>query len=316
MKSASQNPQLLADDGQDPRGFSGPKVVLCLAAAAALSLIPIRTSALAADVRPDFAAKLPARVGAWKKPARPALYDRKTLHDYIDGGAELYLAFDFVAAVTLEYSASKDDTIKIDIFDMGSPRGAFGVFAHGRETIAAEVGQGSDCVGGLLTFWKGRWFVSLLGYPEAAAKRKAVYELGRKIAALIPETGSPPAILAALPRRGLVEASARTFHHHLLQNDYVTVSHENPLGIGPKTEAVLARYARMGRRHVLMLVDYSTEDDARKAERDVTKSVLGGAAAARKGDRWSGVKRSGKRLVLALDAPSRQVVRQVLAEVP
>jgi hypothetical protein len=289
---------------------------LRLAAVAALSLILVRTSALAVEARPPFAAKLPARVGVWKKPARPALYDRKTLHTYIDGGAEIYLAFDFAGAVTLEYSAGKDDTIKVDIFDMGSPRGAFGVFAHGREAVAAEVGQGSDTVGGLLTFWKHRWFVSVLGYPETEKKRKAVRELGRAIAALIPETGSPPAILAALPRRGLVEASARTFHHHLLQNDYVTVSHENPLAIGPRTDAVLARYVRQGKRHVLMLVDYPTEDEAMKAQRGFTKSVLGGAASARKGDRWTGLKRSGRRLVIALDAPSRHLVNQVLSEGP
>ena len=284
-------------------------------AAAVLSLTLVRTSALAAEARPDFAAKLPAQVGAWKKPAKPVLYDRKSLYRYIDGGAELYLAFDFVSAVTFEY-AGKGDTIKVDIFDMGSPRGAFGVFAHGRESISSEVGQGSDYVGGLLTFWKHRWFVSVLGYPETEAQRKAVYVLGRAIATLIPETGSPPAIVAVLPRPGLVAASVRTFHHHLLQNDYFTVSNENPLGIGPRTEAVLARYARRGQRHVLMLVDYAGEAAAKKAERDFGTSVLGRAASAKKGDRWLGMKRSGNRLVLALDAPSRQAVTQMLSEVP
>ena len=189
----------------------------------------------------------PPRVGQWKKPDKPALYSRDTLYSYIDGGSELYLAFDFVGAVTFEYAAGEDDTIKVDIFDMGSPRGAFGAFAHGRETFAEEVGQGSDYSGGLLTFWKHRWYVSVLGYPETETKRKAIYELGRSIAALIPETGSPPPILAALPRTGLVEASVRTFHHPLLQNDYATVSHENPLGIGKETEAVLARYVAAGR---------------------------------------------------------------------
>ncbi len=297
-------------------GLGALRRLVRLASVAALSLIRPGSPALAAEAKPDFAAKLPAQVGAWKKPARPARYDRKTLHDYIDGGAELYLAFDFVGAITLEYSAGKDDTIKVDLFDMGSPRGAFGVFAHGRESVASEVGQGSDYVGGLLTFWKHRWFVSVLGYPETEKKRKAVHQLGRAIAALIPGAGAPPAILAALPRPGLVAASARTFHHHLLQNDYVTISHENPLGIGPRTQAVLARYVRQGQRHVLMLVDYPTEDDAAKAQRGFTKSVLGGAASARRDDRWSGLKRSGKRLVLALDAPSRQVVNQVLSEVP
>lgn len=295
-------------------------VLSLLTFAAFVSLLTgLSTVVLASDGEPDFAARLPAQVGEWRKPAKPIYYDRKTLYDYIDGGAELYLAFDFVRATTFAYTAGPDDEIdqiKVDVFDMGSPRGAFGVFAHGRETIAAEVGQGSDYGGGLLTFWKHRWFVSVLGYPETESKRRAAYELGRAIAALIPETGTPPALLGALPRPGLVEASPRTFHHHLLQNDYVFVSHENPLRIGNDTEAVLARYVRQGERHVLMLVDYPTEAEARKAQRGFQGSVLGGAAAAKQGARWAGLKRTGKRLVIALAARSRQATSQILSEVP
>ena len=290
--------------------------MLRLVAMIALSLTGTGASALAAGASVEFAAKLPAQVGEWKKPPKPVVYDRETLFDYIDGGAELYLAFGFQGATTFEYTAGKDDEIKVDIFDMGSPRGAFGVFAHGRESVAAEVGQGSEYGGGLLTFWKHRWFVSVLGYPETEAKRKASYRIARAIAALIPENGSPPAILGALPRPGLIEASVRTFYHHLLQNDYASFSHDNPLGIGEQTDAVLARYVRQDERHVLLLVDYPAESDAKKAQRSFARSVLGGAVAAKKGDRWAGLRRSGKRIIIVLDAQSRQVVNQVLAEVP
>jgi hypothetical protein len=54
-------------------------VMLRLAAAVGLALIPVHTSALAADARPDFAGKLPAHVGEWKKPTKPALYDESRL---------------------------------------------------------------------------------------------------------------------------------------------------------------------------------------------------------------------------------------------
>jgi hypothetical protein len=290
-----------------PMLWSGLGAVCVLAAA---------LSATAAQGSPDFGAKLPARVGAWKKPAQPEHHDRKTLYDYIDGGAELYLAFDFVGAQSFDYSAGEDDEIKVDIFDMGGARGAFGAFAHGRETIAAEVGQGSDYGGGLLTFWKDRWFVSVLGYPETPAKREAVYELGRAIAALIPRTGSLPAIVGALPKAGLLEASVRTFHHHLLQNDYITVSHDNPLHIGPDTEAVLARYRRGSERHVVMLVDYPNEAAAKRAQQSFVDQVLGGSASAKLGERWAAAKRSGQRMIIVLDAASKPIASQRLSEIP
>jgi hypothetical protein len=279
-------------------------------------LLVLLAPAPALAAPPDFAGRLPAKVGDWKKPAGPARYDRKSLYDYIDGGAELYLAFDFVGAQAFEYDAGDDDVIKVDLFDMGSARGAFGVFAHGRETIAAEVGQGSEYAAGLLTFWKGRWFVSVLGYPETAAKRAAVLTLGRAIADLIPETGAEPAIIGALPKPGLVEASVRTFHHHLLQNDYVTVSHDNPVGIGPATEAVLARYQRAGARHVLLVVDYPDEAAAKTARRRFVDGVLGGASVGKLGAHWAGLALKGKRLFIVLDAASRTAAQRVLSEVP
>ncbi|HEY5996251.1 MAG TPA: DUF6599 family protein, partial [Candidatus Deferrimicrobiaceae bacterium] len=108
--------------------------MLRAAVVTALSLMLVRTMALAEESRPDFAGRLPARVGKWTKPDKPTLYSGDTLYSYIDGGSELHLAFDFAGAVTFEYAAGEDDTIKVDIFDMGSPRGAFGAFAHGRET--------------------------------------------------------------------------------------------------------------------------------------------------------------------------------------
>jgi hypothetical protein len=166
-----------------------------------------------------------------------------------------------------------------------------------------------------LTFWKDRWYVSVLGYPETAAKRKAVYEIARDIAALIPGSGAPPALIAALPRQGLVEASVRTFHRHVLQNDYAFLSHDNVLGIGPgQAEAVLARYRQGGDRYALLVVESPVLRSAEKAEGALVAGPLGGKNPGRLRDRWAGVRRSGKRLFIVLDAPSAAVVAQALAE--
>jgi hypothetical protein len=272
-------------------------------------------TALPIAAAPDFAGGLPAKIGEWKRPAAPNVYDRNSLFDYIDGGAELYLAFDFVKATTFEYSAGKEDLIKVDIFEMQKAWGAFGAFAHGRESIATEVGQGSEYTSGLLTFWKDRWYVSVLGYPETESKRKAVYEIAGAIAALIPGIGETPALLRALPKQGLVAASARTFHHHALQNDYAFVSHENVLGIGPgQAEAVLARYRKDDVRYVLLVVEAQATTTAAKAEHDLIAGPLAGRNPGKLRERWAGVRRSAQRIFIVLDAPSAKVVAQALTE--
>lgn len=281
----------------------------------ALAIASTLVSLAAAPGPVDFSKALPTKVGEWTRPAKATVYDRRTLFDYIDGGAELYLAFDFVQAITFEYAAGPDDEIKLDIFDMGSARGAFGAFAHGRERVEAEVGQGSQFESGLLTFWKGRYYVSVLGFPESGPKSRATLELGKAVAAAIKETGSPPKIVDALPKDGLVPHSVRTFHHHNLQNDYGFVSDENVLGLGPKTDAVLAAYEQGMAPHVLLLVEYPATADAERAEKAALASVLGGKPAARKGEGWMGVRRVEKRLFMVINASSKEAANKVLAEV-
>ena len=131
---------------------------------------------------PDFFNRLPAAIGDYKKAGKPAVYTAKDLSGYIDGGAELYISYNFQNALSIKYSKDADNEITVDIFDMASSYDAFGVFAHTRETIDARVGQGSEYASGLLTFWKDRYYVSILAYPETAEKQKIVFALGDVVA--------------------------------------------------------------------------------------------------------------------------------------
>jgi hypothetical protein len=263
---------------------------------------------------PDFAGKLPLEVQGWKRPARPQVYDGDNLYEYIDGGAELYLSYGFQRALAFFYGKGKDE-IKVDVFDMGSSANAFGVFSHGRERVAAEVGQGSEYAGGLLTFWKDRYYVAVLGYPETAATRAVVYALGRAVAALVPHDGRVPPVVGLLPKAHLVPPSVRYFRHPVWLHRAGFVAHDNLLGIGPTTEAVLARYAPPAGAHVLVLIEYPDPKAAAAARRTFAARYLGApaAAAARVKDRWAGVRLVGRRLAVALDAPTRTVVEQALA---
>lgn len=269
-----------------------------------------------AEAPVDFAQRLPLEVKGWKRPARPLTYDSKSLYEYIDGGAELYISFGLQRVQAFFYAKGKDE-IKVDLFDMGTSHNAFGIFAHGRERVEADFGQGSEYAGGLLGFWKDRYYVSILGYPETAEVRAVVMELGRAVEKLVPRTGPLPPLVALLPRAHQLPASVRYFRHHVWLNSACFVAHDNLLGIGKEVPAALARYAPPGGKHVLVLVEHPDAKKAEAARRTFAARYLGDAraSAAKVKERFAGARTVGRRVVVILDATSRAAVEREINNV-
>ena len=295
-----------------------------------LKLIPLRYCALLifsvmllmedgarAESAVDFFKMLSPEVDGWKKAGPPEIYDRKTLFKYIDGGAELYISYSFEKLTAFRYVKGKDEEIKVDVFDMGNSYNAYGVFSHGRESLSKEIGQDSEYSSGLLNFWKDRYYVALLGYPETPEKQQVLMKLGREISALIPREGPLPAILASLPAAGLIPESIRYVHHHVWLNSHYFISNDNILLIDPKTEALLAAYRSAGGKYFLMLIKYPSPQQAQAAEAGFLKQYLVGAVSGIKqleNGRFSGIKRSGTCLAVVLDAADKKTVVEALAK--
>ena len=263
----------------------------------------------------DFFKLLSPEVDGWKKTGPPEVYDQKTLFKYIDGGAELYISYSFEKLTAFRYVRGKDEEIKVDVFDMGNSYNAYGVFSHGRESLSKEIGQGSEYSSGLLTFWKDRYYVSLLGYPETPEKQKVVMNLGKEISGRIPREGPLPDILASLPAEGLIPESIRYFHHHVWLNSYYFISNDNLLLIDSKTEALLAAYRSARGKYFLMLIKYPGLQQAQAAEAGFLKQYLSGASSGitriKKGH-FTGIRRKGTDLVVVLDVPEKQTAEEML----
>ena len=221
----------------------------------------------------NLRSKLPQRISSWQL-KEEHIYDHQNLFEYINGGAELYLSYGFLNVSSREYMSEGEPSIFLDIFDMSNPKNAFGVFSHSRETIQATFGQGSQYTAGLLLFWKDHYFVSILAHPETEASKKAVFWLARQIETAIGTEGSLPEILSLLPQVSLVKESIRYFRHYIWLNSYYFVAHENILGIDENTDALLAKYGDQQQRHLLLIVKYPTEKDAKIAYRDFVKHYL------------------------------------------
>jgi hypothetical protein len=253
-------------------------------------------------------ALLPRAVDGWKATGEDRAYGRENLHEYIDGGAELYLSFDLMRVAGRTYVREGQPDIIADIFEMESSRDAFGVFSLQRERSDSAFGQGSQYTGGLLLFWKDRYFVSLLASPETMESREAVEKLAREIDAAVPGRGPLPGILSLLPRRSLVPESIRYFHHYAWLNSYYFVAAENILRIDEKTEAVLAKYREGEESAFLLIVRYPDPAAARAARDSFTMHYLRDLPSAKvvriEDGTWTGCLLEESRLTLVLGASS------------
>jgi hypothetical protein len=256
----------------------------------------------------DLTSVLPAEVDGWKKADAPEIYDKTNLFDYIDGGAELYISYNFQKLVAVRYKGEDEEEIVVDIFDMGDSYNAFGVFSHGREKDDGLVGQGSEYGGGLLTFWKDKYYVSIMAYPETDKKKELVLGLGKKLAEAIPAEGALPEVLAFLPAEGLVRDSIRYFHHYIWLNSHFFIANENILQIDDETQAVLAKYRTGDKTFYLLLASYPDSERAKKAGESFLLHYLPDARdgmAELPDGRWTGIRKDGSLLSIVFNAPDK-----------
>ena len=255
------------------------------------------------DGREDSQAALPVEVAGWRAVDAGEVYDAESIFGYIDGHAEVYLAYGMQRCLARRYAGPEGEAdIVIDLFELSSPEDAYGVFTHDRDGEEVQVGQGALLRPGWLSFWKGRWFGSVYAEGESERSHAAVLALGRAAAAAIHEEGQPPSLVGDLPVDGLERRSVRFLHTHEILNSALYIGFENVFGLGVGTDAALGRYQRNGGEIWLVLVDYPGEEAARKAELSAKGA---GFASLRRGARLAAV--------LATDSP--ELAEMLLGEV-
>jgi len=201
-------------------------------------------------------------------------FDRSDLFDFIDGGAEVYLAYGFQRVWVSYYRGPDRPEIAAEAYDMGTSDDAYGVLSVDPTGEHVAVGSLARYGAGLLRFCKGRWFVRVLAERETAETRAAVLDLGRRIAEAIPDQAPAPQLLALLPSEGLLPDSATYFHTQMTLNQLYYLSQENWLGLSPETEAVLADYSVAGGEARLLVVRYPTTARRRAAWKAFTNRYL------------------------------------------
>jgi len=261
---------------------------------------------------------LPREVDGWQASGQDETYDPETIFDYIDGAGEVYRAYHFQKLHVRRFEKEGNAALIVDFFDMGRAADAFGVFTHDLEGENLDIGQAATYKGGLLSFWKGRYFVSVYAENETAETRDAVVKLGRNIASAIGEEGKRPGLLDLLPS-GFPHEGARYFHDHLVLNYHFFVASENILLLGHDTEAVLAASGQGESRAHLLIIRYPGADRAMQAHKSFIRAYMPDARRPEfvqtEDATWTGIKITNEVIMIVFHAPSEDLAVRVLAEV-
>jgi len=219
---------------------------------------------------------LSSEVGGWKWDEKEMRYNSKTLFEYIDGTAELYLAYGFQNLTVRRFEKSNQPPLIVELYEMASSEDAYGVFSFEHQDEAVGIGQGSEFGGGLLRFWKGKYFVSIYAEGEGAEVESGILKMGRAAANSIPTKGSAPKLVGYIPGKnlGLVDKSVRYLKSHVLLNQRFFVAHQNILNLSRKTEAVLAQYLRDKKKTQLLLIRYPDSKEAGDVYQSFMKAYL------------------------------------------
>ena len=196
-----------------------------------------------------------AQLAPWRAAERPAEYDRTTLSNLIDGGAELYVQYGFARAIAAEYT-SGTDTITCTVYEMSDSVAAFGVFSYFRtpQKTPVKIGDGGVRADLQLSFWQDRYFVTVETFSQNTATRAGLSRFAEALSARIGRHALVPAVMRRLPA-GVLPGSEKLLRGSLATNALYTVL---PFSLSLAKDDVLlsAQYAAGRAQITLWLVPF------------------------------------------------------------
>ncbi|MFH1113973.1 MAG: DUF6599 family protein [Pseudomonadota bacterium] len=164
---------------------------------------------------------VPARTSeGWAVTGPPGVFTKETLFEHINGQADLFLHYGFKESVFAAYrKAPGNETVDVDIYDMGDAGNAFGVFSRFRQDHRpAGIGLDSYLDDDYALFYKGKYFVVLQGTESNSSGLK---QLARSIESRIVDGSPPPREPGYFPKRGLEPGSIEYYPQGLMGRQFL-----------------------------------------------------------------------------------------------
>lgn len=273
---------------------AGPPTLLVVAA-----LVLVGCQQVRGPSTPRSVSELP---NGWHQVGEIRTFGSETIFQLVDGQAEAYFAYNFEEVSVQTYENVAGARVDVEVWRVTAANDAYGLFSSYRAGEAISVGNsGDEDPGRRLAFWKDTYFVRMRARQPIASD--SLRDLAASMAAALPDGGTRPALVGALPTRGLIRNSEIYFHLEQTIQDKVWLGDTNVLGLDLGTEGVLGSYEFRGTIAHLVLVDYEEAGAATTAlEKLLSASVDTLVAADGAGNRLAAVfgslaRTEGERLI-------------------
>ncbi len=209
----------------------------------------------------------------WVRARKPSTYNIETLYQDRAVSPEIYLNYGFQRQAEVEYQSPKFGSIPyilLEIFDMGTPENAFGIFSTNSypQPKFEWVGCKAIISGKYLWFWKGKYFIQIEGYAIATGIQKGMLALAQVTAKNIQDPPQKIPLLELLPQ--YIRGSEKLFTSNwVLRQVYKSAPDIIPQ-LMDGTIGILAQYSNTHSKksvnpYIVFLIRFPTVAEAQSA---------------------------------------------------
>jgi hypothetical protein len=191
-------------------------------------------------------------IQGWKQSGKILTFSPRTLYDYIDGAADLYLKYDFQELKVAEYKNEKKASLTVEVYRHKTPTDAFGIYSQERLSSAnyLDIGDQGYSEKGILNFVAGNCYVKMNIMDTEAGDEEALLSMAKKVVENLGGKGSLPSILSSFPEEGKKKNSEKFIA-------------QNFLGYSFFHSGFTADYELSGKKFKLYVIEGADQKDCR-----------------------------------------------------
>jgi hypothetical protein len=143
-------------------------------------------------------------VVGWRQSGEAQTFNPETLFEYINGGADLYLTYDFQELRVAEYLNEKKASVTLEVYRHKTPIHAFGIYSQERLPDAdfLEIGSQGYIETNVLNFLAGSYYVKINSFKTGPDDREILMTFAKRISEALGPAGTLPSILSSFPKEG------------------------------------------------------------------------------------------------------------------
>ncbi len=191
-------------------------------------------------------------VTGWRRSGEIQTFIPKTLFEYINGGADLYLSYDFQELKVAEYSNEKKASVIIEIYRHKTPIHAFGIYSQERLSDATflDIGDQAYIETNVLNFVGGPYYVKINSFNTGPDDREILIAFAKKVSEILGERGALPSVLSCFPEEGKKKNSEKFINRNFLGYSFLH-------------SAFIADYSHSGTEFKLFVIESVEKNDCK-----------------------------------------------------